>query len=276
MIAALSQTVTSHTGTSHTGTSHTVTSHTVTSHTVRRSLSTSLHPVIGRLADHIEATWQRSFSLKTYDMPADLGYIEGHLEGDRLTIENHCYRTTAFRKLHLELAQVGEQLEILHCVMFPAPGYARPIFGVDIVAGRGGISAAIADLSPLSPDRQLPTAYQQALASLPSIDFSQPRDLPAWGNIFSDHCLFIRPNNATEEAAFEQRVQAFLDIHCRLAQQASPATDLTEIQSLQTQQQNYCNKQQQNDKTRRVLERAFDKAWADRYLTTMLFDCLPL
>ncbi|MEO1182898.1 MAG: phycocyanobilin:ferredoxin oxidoreductase, partial [Cyanobacteria bacterium J06636_28] len=30
--------------------------------------------------------------------------------------------------------------------------------------------------------------------------------------------------------------------------------------------------QQQNDKTRRILERAFDPVWAERYMTTVLFD----
>jgi phycocyanobilin:ferredoxin oxidoreductase len=30
--------------------------------------------------------------------------------------------------------------------------------------------------------------------------------------------------------------------------------------------------QQQNDKTRRVLEKAFGTEWADRYMTMVLFD----
>jgi phycocyanobilin:ferredoxin oxidoreductase len=37
-------------------------------------------------------------------------------------------------------------------------------------------------------------------------------------------------------------------------------------------QQRYCTQQQQNDKTRRVLEKAFGDAWAERYMTTVLFD----
>ncbi|NER92759.1 MAG: phycocyanobilin:ferredoxin oxidoreductase, partial [Symploca sp. SIO1B1] len=34
----------------------------------------------------------------------------------------------------------------------------------------------------------------------------------------------------------------------------------------------YCTKQQQNDKTRRVLEKAFGVEWAERYMTSVLFD----
>jgi phycocyanobilin:ferredoxin oxidoreductase len=37
-------------------------------------------------------------------------------------------------------------------------------------------------------------------------------------------------------------------------------------------QQNYCQQQQQNDKTRRVLEKSFGLEWTERYMTTMLFD----
>jgi phycocyanobilin:ferredoxin oxidoreductase len=37
-------------------------------------------------------------------------------------------------------------------------------------------------------------------------------------------------------------------------------------------QRRYCSQQQQNDKTRRVLEKAFGESWADRYMTTVLFD----
>ncbi len=62
-------------------------------------------------------------------MPAHLGYVEGRLEGEKLTIENRCYQTPQFRKLHLELAKVGTTLDILHCVMFPRPEYALPMFG---------------------------------------------------------------------------------------------------------------------------------------------------
>jgi hypothetical protein len=37
----------------------------------------------------------------------------------------------------------------------------------------------------------------------------------------------------------------------------------------------YCKQQKQNDKTRRVLEKAFDPAWADRYIEELLFDDPP-
>lgn len=240
---------------------------------MKGSLRSQQHSLICRLADAIEETWQKYLDLSPYSVPEDLGYIEGSLEGERLTIENHCYQTPQFRKLHLELAQVGNSLDILHCVMFPNPEYALPIFGTDLVGARGrAISAAIADLSPINSDRTLPDRYQQSLSALPHLQFSQPRALPEWGDIFSNFCLFVRPDGTEEEDQFLQRVKEFLALHCQIASTEPPLTSSQEITKVLAGQQNYCTKQQQNDKTRRVLEKSFGAEWTERYMNTMLFD----
>jgi phycocyanobilin:ferredoxin oxidoreductase len=236
------------------------------------SLRAKQHPLIRQLADRIESTWQQHLTLSPYQIPHDLGYVEGSLEGERLVIENRCHQTPQFRKIHLELAQVGKNLDILHCVMFPNTDYDLPIFGADIVCGRGAISAAIVDLSPVNRDRSLPVSYQRALFELPPVNFSQVRELPAWGDIFSDYCLFIRPTDTAEEADFLDYVLSMLSIHCQVASNSQAETSLPEIATILAGQKYYCDRQQQNDKTRRVLEKSFGTEWADRYMTTMLFD----
>ncbi|MBT9313591.1 phycocyanobilin:ferredoxin oxidoreductase [Leptothoe kymatousa] len=236
------------------------------------SLRQHQHPLITQLANTIETAWNKQFALYPYQIPKDLGYVEGSLEGEKLTIENHCYQTVQFRKLHLELAKVGPHLDILHCVMFPRTNVPLPIFGVDIVAGRGKISAAIVDLSPANSLNRLPINYHQALQKLPSQQFSQPRTLPAWGDIFSDFCLFVSPTNEQEEAAFLSQASLFLLTHCQLSKQTQPVDSIEQEAQLVSGQRRYCLQQQKNDKTRRILERAFGETWADRYLRTMLFD----
>lgn len=237
----------------------------------RANIRANLHPLIRSLADTIERVWQEELQLEPYSLPEDLGFIEGKLEGEKLVIKNQCYQTREFRKLHLELAQVGKNLDILHCVMFPRPDYALPMFGADIVSGGGQISAAIVDLSPLNAPKILPDNYRQALAKLPEIEFSQPRKLPAWADIFSEYCCFIRPDNEAEQTQFLDRVCQFLTLHCRLASAADPVDAETRAEILAAQDY-YCQQQQQNDKTRRVLEKAFGTEWAERYMTTVLFD----
>lgn len=229
------------------------------------------HPLIAQLAKTITETWQNQFVLYPYQTPKDLGYVEGILEGEKITIENHCYQSVQFRKLHLELAKVGQHLDILHCVMFPRSKFSLPIFGVDIVAGRGQISAAIVDLSPVSAN--LPTKYYQALQQLPAVTFAQPRTLPAWGDIFSDFCLFVSPTSPEEQHDFLIQASLFLSIHCRLSNQTVPLSSAEQIAIVAAGQRRYCLQQQKNDKTRRILERAFGQSWAERYLRRMLFDC---
>ncbi len=235
------------------------------------SLREQQHPLLRRLADRIETIWGQYLDLEPYVMPEDLGYVEGKLEGERVTIENHCYQAPQFRKLHLELAKVGNGLDILHCVMFPNPRYPLPIFGADLVGGKVGVSAAIVDLSPVTDNRTLPEGYAKKLAALPEYDFSQPRDLPGWGDIFSPFCTFVKPTNENEELDFLARVEAFLTIHCQQAIVTEPVDAAGEAQ-IREGLRYYCTKQQQNDKTRRILEKSFGDAWAERYMTTMLFD----
>ncbi len=242
--------------------------------TIPSSLRKRQHLLIRQLADCIERHWEQYLALSPYTIPEDLGYIEGSLEGEKLIIENRCYQTPQFRKLHLELAQVGNRLDILHCVMCPRSNYPLPIFGVDLVGSAAGIGAAIVDLSPVSQDRLLPNAYSEVLANLPPIDFAQPRDLPEWGDIFSEFCLFIRPSDRTEEIKFLDRVGEYLTLHCQTAITTSAVVSSAERAEILKGQRYYCQQQQQNDKTRKVLEKSLGKTWTDRYMTQMLFDCI--
>lgn len=235
------------------------------------SLREQQHPLIRQLADSIEGAWSHYLQLEPYELPEGLGYVEGRLEGEKLVIENKCYQTPQFRKLHLELAKVGNGLDILHCVMFPRPDFALPMFGADLVGAKGQISAAIADLSPLSRDRKLPESYQIGLQKLPQFPFSQPRAIPEWGDIFSEFCLFIRPTSEEEEEHFINHIKGFLDVHCQNAIASQPVSPEEKTEILAAQRY-YATQQLQNDKTRRVLEKAFGKDWADFYMTNVLFD----
>ena len=228
------------------------------------------HPLVRHLANGIEAIWQQ-LDLSPYYLPEDLGYVEGKLEGEKLVIENRCYQTPQFRKMHLELAKIGKNLDILHCVMFPRPDYELPIFGCDIVSGRGQISAAIVDLSAATTEGNLTSEYISQLSQLTQSNYSLPRELPEWGKrIFSEFCCFVKPTTPAEEQQFLAQTQAYLDIHVQTALTKAPMPERRS--EFLSRQRYYCKQQQQNDKTRRVLEKAFDAQWAERYMTTVLFD----
>lgn len=233
------------------------------------SIREQQHPLIRNWADAIESTWHRYLDLSPYHLPAELGYVEGRLEGEKLIIENRCYQTPQFRKLHLELARVGTALDILHCVMFPRAEYDLPMFGTDLV-GRGHISMAVTDLSPTSANRALPASYEAELSALPATSFAHARTMPEWGDIFSEFCMLVRPGSPEEEQQFLDRSEQYLALHCQQAAATEPTPDRRS--EILAGQRYYCTKQQQNDKTRRVLEKAFGEDWAEYYMTTVLFD----
>lgn len=200
--------------------------------------------------------------------------ISGSLDGEALFIRNELRRSRGLRKLHLETARLGLGLQILHCVWFPDPRFDLPVFGADIVATSAGVSAAIMDLSPVRQD--LPAGIAADLQARPPRSYREPRELPPWGSIFSPHVRFVRPADGDEEQAFVEEVAEALGILARACRhaQAQAADDPATVERWEGQL-SYCKHQKQNDKTRRVLEKAFNTAWAERYIEELLFDDPP-
>ncbi|MFY8149693.1 MAG: phycocyanobilin:ferredoxin oxidoreductase [Prochlorococcaceae cyanobacterium] len=233
-----------------------------------------VHPLVDALAERIRSRWSDLPDLEPLAVADDLEAISGSLDGEHLFIRNELRRCRGLRKLHLETARLGAGLQILHCVFFPDPRYDLPVFGADIVAGRGVVSASIVDLSPVRGE--LPEAIATALAARPQHPYSQIRELPAWGSIFSPHVRFVRPVDAREEGWFVEEVGTFLDVLAAAVAEATPqAPDHPSTLERWAGQLRYCKQQKQNDKTRRVLEKAFSPAWADRYIEELLFDDPP-
>lgn len=233
--------------------------------------SEGLHPLVHSLADCIRTSWRNLPDLQPLAVDPELESISGLLDGEQLFIRNELRRCRGLRKLHLEIARLGVGLQILHCVWFPDPRFDLPIFGADVVAGPAGISAAIVDLSPVG--EALPDMLASSLSGLNRPRFRQERALPGWGTIFSPHVCFIRPDGADEERFFQCLVKDYLDVLSSAVVQAEgeQANSLETLKRYQGQL-NYCIQQKRNDKTRRVLEKAFNVKWAERYITELLFD----
>ena len=233
-----------------------------------------LHPLVDALAERIRTDWQALPELAPLAVAPDLEAISGSLDGEALFIRNELRQCRGLRKLHLETARLGAGLQILHCVFFPDPRFDLPVFGADIVAGPAGVSAAIVDLSPVVG--ALPAGIDAALAARPARHYSQERELPPWGSIFSPYVRFVRPANAEEEQGFVDEVGGILAVLAEAVHTAIPqAPDHASTLERWHGQLHYCKQQKQNDKTRRVLEKAFNPAWADRYIEELLFDDPP-
>jgi phycocyanobilin:ferredoxin oxidoreductase len=235
-----------------------------------------LHPLVDRLAERIREAWAPLPELAPLPVDPALEAISGSLDGEALFIRNELHRSRGLRKIHLETARLGLGLQILHCVWFPDPRFDLPVFGADIVASPAGVSAAIVDLSPV--DDTLPPALVERLEALAPRRFSQERALPEWGTIFSPFVRFLRPADAAEEQAFIDLVSDYLAVlaEASFRVEAQPIGHPDTVRR-HAGQLSYCRQQKRNDKTRRVLEKAFNPAWADQYIEQLLFDDpLPL
>lgn len=88
----------------------------------------------------------------------------------------------------------------------------------------------------------------------------------------------MRPADAAEEQRFIELVSDFLRVLGEASAEVVPQPiDHPDTVRRHRGQLSYCQQQKRNDKTRRVLEKAFNPEWADRYIEELLFDDpLPL
>ncbi len=229
------------------------------------------HPLVLSLGQAIQTHWQQVEQCQLLPLPYGMEKVKGVMDDGAVQIRNCCFSARGFRKMHLELASIGPRLNILHAVMFPDPCWNLPLFGCDLVTARHQVTAAVVDLSPTGA--QLPPSLNEQLHALPQPAFAQPRQLPPWGDIFSPMVCFIQPRGIEEEQAFQKLAVSYLGLLLAEAAGTNPdPVDHPATLKRKAAQLHYCRQQQCNDKTRRVLAKAFDDAWADHYIRHVLFD----
>ena len=157
------------------------------------------------------------------------------------------YYCTGLRKVHIEIAKLGN-LNIVHCIWYPDPEFDLPIFGVDIVAMKDTVSAAITDISPVDGlDHEI---FEDIEDISDNYYFPQERVLPEWGEVFSPYCKFARLTTDKEKENFCDIVDQYLDIFVGAVSGASRDSSRSEHRYFG--QIEYCQHQMKNDKTKNI------------------------
>ncbi len=229
-----------------------------------------IDPLILTLLQNIREHRSRLINLSCLEVDPNLSNIISNEEGKELYIENEFHKAEGFRKLHIEVAEFSKRLKILHCVFFPDPKYDIPIFGMDLVKVNEVVSAAIVDLSPSSKNQNI--KYDKLLSSIDKSVFESKRDIPGWGDIFSENVFFASLKNEIEKNVFCKIVDHYLLVLIKLSQSVSVDSDQEIIQERIKYQKNYCIQQMKNEKTSLVLLKYFNKKWVDEYIKKVLFD----
>ena len=229
-----------------------------------------IDPLILNLLQNIRGYRSKLKNLNCIELDSNLSNIISTEEGKELYIQNEFHKAKGFRKLHIEVAEFSNRLWILHCVFFPDPKYDIPIFGMDLVKVNNLVSAAIVDLSPSSKDQN--KKYNKLLSNIDKSVFESVREIPVWGDIFSENVFFASLKSESEKDAFCKIVDHYLLVLIKLSQSASPDYDQKIIEERINYQKNYCIQQMKNEKTSLVLLKYFDKKWVDEYIKKVLFD----
>jgi phycocyanobilin:ferredoxin oxidoreductase len=223
--------------------------------------------IIDNLVDIIHSYQKLLPNLKPLEV--DDGYKEvfKETEDGNLNISNEMYYCNSLRKVHLEVATLGT-LNILHCIWYPNPEYDLPIFGADIVGTKNFISAAITDISPV--DTISSPVYEHIGPIHSDYNFSNEREVPGWGEIFSPYCKFSRLETENEQELFCELVNEYLRCFTKAASNQKKIKKRTKAR--REGQIRYCENQKMNDKTRRLLAKYFGDEWAGKYISEVLFD----
>lgn len=189
-----------------------------------------------------------------------------------MRLENVCYESPVFRKMHIEYGEIGDEFRVLHCVLSPKIVYPVPIFGADIIQRGSKTTFCITDVSPVTKDLMLPTEYLVPLQHLKRnlIRTASLRQMPAWGrDIFSEACLCLSPkSNECVHRWFRYTLSAH-KFYLDAAAQTPRQWDFVEIYDAHLA---YAEAQRKNEKTRAILEYHFGKNFADLYMNQVLFD----
>lgn len=175
-----------------------------------------------------------------------LDAYESYDEGYNYPWVNHLWRSSTFRRAHLDVIDARDtcKLYMLHLTVFPHTNDPSPIFGFDLIAGPTKVTGAFHDFSTV-----VPTALDKWFAERASEQqWSKERQLPEWARrIFSGK--MVAAGNIQDPQELKRLIDFVIEnlAHYLASIGKMETTDYT------TQQNHYCHWQKQNPHTPRVM-----------------------
>ena len=167
---------------------------------------------------------------------------------------NRTWKNNYIRRAHVDVVDVRETkgLWMAHVCLFPELTNGGPIYGFDIIAGKKKVTGAFHDFSPLLQKQHPLTEW--FIEENKHFKASKERELPDWAKaIFSGG--MIAAGNVTEEDELNQictmavsNLRNYID-KIRVHDGEAKREDVIKAQNY------YCEHQQQNPHTPRVMEK---------------------
>lgn len=168
---------------------------------------------------------------------------------------NRRFISSQFRLAHVERFE-QPKFSVLHTVIFPHIMDPSPIFGFDIIASDTKATGLFFDLSPtILPGQEFSPR-----------NYSEPRERPEWGSIFSEYWVACRPS-------FDEAQEISLNA-CRtltvylnsLMRETTP-----QLGEVVRAQNNYSLQQRQNEHTTRVILKILGADRGKHFIENILF-----
>jgi phycocyanobilin:ferredoxin oxidoreductase len=168
---------------------------------------------------------------------------------------NKRWFSSQFRLAHMERFE-QPKFSVLHMVIWPHVTDPSEIFGFDVIASDKLVTGLFWDLSPtILPSKRFCEET-----------FSEPRELPSWGTIFSEHWVACRPNKA-ELLRIGELATTCLVTH--IQQLGTRSTH--EVGRVIQAHNNYSLQQRQNEHTTRVILKLLGPERGSQFINQILF-----
>jgi phycocyanobilin:ferredoxin oxidoreductase len=201
-------------------------------------------------------------------MPLDLPEIPA--PPGALLWRNTLLAASGFRRAHVEELVLPDRLSVLHVCIFPHVNDRRPIYGFDMVAGFARITGIFLDLSPVTTAPTSPS-LQTLVDPSTRARLGVRRDLPEWGDIFSNHMVAVRPSTDEEAGCAMSLADYVLDAWLATPRiPTAPGDD-----RVRAGQARYIAGQRRNIHTYRMLTGMIGEVEARRFIDQVLFPEVP-
>ena len=172
---------------------------------------------------------------------------------DELGWVNRTWSNKYIRRAHVDVVDVREKkgLWMAHVCLFPGLTNGGPIYGFDIIAGKNKVTGAFHDFSPLLQKEHPLTRW--FIEENKWFKPSKERELPDWAKaIFSGG--MIAAGNVQEEKELNQICTMAVSNLANYIDKIRNHHDEAKMKDVMEAQNYYCEHQQQNPHTPRVMQ----------------------
>jgi hypothetical protein len=204
------------------------------------------------------------------DLLRVLSAYESYDEGHAYPWANHLFRSTGFRRAHLDVvdARDTKKLYMMHLCILPPVHCGAPIYGFDLIAGPNKVTGAFHDFSPIAGNTALDHWFAEQVSGLA---WSKPRELPDWARqIFSGK--MVAAGNISEANELQKVLSLSLYTLRHYLDSLAVLCDKPEERNYTAEQNRYCHFQKQNPHTPKVMASlGFDADTVRHFIDECLF-----